>query len=49
MVIEDPDLARERFGGAFAFNGHASFIELLERNFNVVAERRGDTTILRRR
>ena len=49
IVIEDPDLALQKFGGAFAFNGHASFIELLERNFNVISEQHGETTVLRRR
>lgn len=49
IVIEDPDLAIQKFGGAFAFNGYASFVELLERNFNVIAEKRGETTVLRRR
>lgn len=49
IVIEDPALATRTFGGAFACNGYASFIEVLERSFEVAAERRGDTTILRLR
>lgn len=49
IVIEDPTLATQTFGGAFACNGYASFVEVLERSFEVAAERRGDTTILRRR
>jgi transmembrane sensor len=49
IVIEDAELATQRFGGAFACNGYASFIEVLERSFSVVADRRGGSTVLRRR
>jgi len=49
IVIEDPSLATRTFGGAFACHGYASFIEVLERSFEVTAERRGNVTVLRHR
>lgn len=48
LVIEDPALAEQKFGGAFAASGYESLIEVLEQSFGVVAERRADVTILRR-
>lgn len=47
LVIGDPAIARRTFGGAFAANGHESLVRTLEEFFGIVAERRGDQTILR--
>jgi transmembrane sensor len=49
LVIEDPDLGRERFGGSFRADNYRVFVKLLERRFNVVAEPGDDRTVLRRR
>jgi transmembrane sensor len=49
LVIADPALAAEPFGGAFAPNGHEALVELLQQSFGVVAERRASQTILRKR
>jgi transmembrane sensor len=49
LVIEDPDLGRRKFGGTFHPERCDTFIALLEQSFDVVTERRGDTTILRPR
>lgn len=48
LVIDDPLLARQTFGGAFAPNGYESLVEVLEKGFGVLAERRPDETILRK-
>jgi transmembrane sensor len=47
LTIVDPALARQTFGGAFASTGYASFVEVLEQSFRVVAEHREAETILR--
>ena len=47
IVIADSSLASLRFGGSFGFHGIDSFLELLEQNFNVVADRRGNEIVLR--
>lgn len=48
IVIADPGLAAQRFGGAFASHQVEPFIELLEQSFGVVAEQGGEETVLRR-
>lgn len=47
LIIADPALGQRRFGGSFSAQGYEAFVELLVQNFGVVAERRGDTTVLR--
>jgi transmembrane sensor len=49
LVIEDPELGRRKFGGTFHPERHETLVALLEQSFDVVAERRGDTTSLRSR
>lgn len=49
LVIEDADLATQRFGGKFPANDIESFVLLLESNFGVLAERRAGETMLRRK
>jgi transmembrane sensor len=49
LVIEDATLGEEKFGGTFHPERYETLISLLEQSFDVVAERRGDTTYLRRR
>jgi len=48
LVIGDPSLGSELFGGTFAPQRSEAFLEVLEQSFGIVAERRGDRTILRR-
>ena len=48
LDIGDPELRAVRVGGAFATHGYASFVEILEQSFDVVAERHPDRTILRK-
>ena len=48
LVIADPSLADQRFGGAFAARGYDAFVEILEQSFGVKADRRENETILRR-
>jgi transmembrane sensor len=48
LVIADPALAEQRFGGAFSTQGFDAFLEILEQNFGVKAERHAHETILRR-
>lgn len=48
LVIGDSTLGAEPFGGSFASHGYEAFVEVLEQSFAVVAERRGNETILRR-
>lgn len=48
LTIADPSLGAEPFGGTFSSRGYEAFIEVLEQSFGVVAERRGNETILRR-
>lgn len=47
LVIADPRLAAQRFGGKFPADDHAGFVRALEANFGVEAERRADETLLR--
>lgn len=49
IVIEDATLGGQKFGGTFHPERYETLIGLLEQSFDVVAERRGDTTYLRRR
>jgi len=48
LVIDDPVLARQTFGGAFAPGGYSSLVEILQKSFGVRVERRPDETILRK-
>lgn len=47
LVIADPRLAQERFGGSFPANDSEPLVRLLEGNFGVTAERRASETLLR--
>jgi len=47
LLIDDPRLATKRFGGTFPSDDCTGFVELLEREFAVIAERHPDQTILR--
>lgn len=47
LVIADPALAAERFGGNFRADDPAGFVRVLEANFRVVAEYRPEATVLR--
>lgn len=47
LVISDPELAAQRFGGTFRPDDPAGFVRVLEANFRVLAETRGDETRLR--
>lgn len=47
LVIDDPTLAAQTFGGSFAPSGYDSLVDVLK-SFGVVAVRGGDRTILRR-
>jgi len=47
LVIDDPTLASQTFGGSFAPGGYDSLVDALK-SFGVVAVRSGDATILRR-
>lgn len=47
LVVGDPQLRAERFGGSFPTGDTDTVLRMLEENFGVVAERRGDTTVLR--
>ena len=49
LVVEDPELGAQRFGGKFPANDFAGLVRLLELNFGVVSERRENETVLRRR
>ncbi len=49
ITIGDSTLGAEPFGGTFASRGYEAFVEVLEQSFQIVAERRGEETILRRR
>lgn len=48
LVIADPELARQRFGGSFRADNYRVFVQLLEQRFGVTAERDEDKTVLRR-
>ena len=47
IVIDDPALAARRFGGAFSAHHIEPLLELLQQSFGVVAENRGDETVIR--
>jgi transmembrane sensor len=47
LVVADPRLNAQRFGGSFPAGDAETFVRMLETNFNVVAERRGEETWLR--
>lgn len=49
LVVADPELAARRFGGTFQANDPATFVELLEGSYDVVAETHPDRTVLRPR
>lgn len=49
LVIEDPRLAARLFGGTFRADGYDALVGLLENNFDVVAVREADRTLLRAR
>lgn len=49
LVIEDAGLAAELFGGTFRPDHPENLVGMLEQTFGVVAEIRGDETVLRRR
>lgn len=49
LVIADPTLAGQKFGGTFRPGRYETLISLLEQSFDVVADRRGNETVLRRR
>lgn len=48
LVIADPGLAAQSFGGGFSSQGFDAFVEILEQSFDVKAERRETVTILRK-
>lgn len=47
LVIADATLASRRFGGTFPAGDHVSLVQVLEKTFGVVVERRERETILR--
>lgn len=47
LVIADPRLAAQRFGGKFRPDGYEGLIRLLESSFGVTAERKPGETVLR--
>ena len=49
LVVVDAQLETRRFGGSFPAGDHATLVRMLETNFHVAAERRGDETWLRLR
>jgi transmembrane sensor len=49
LVITDPDLAKQKFGGTFRPDGYNTLVHLLEQSFDVVADRHGDIITLHRR
>ncbi len=49
LVIGDDGLGRQEFGGTFRADRYDTLVSLLEQSFDVVAERRGNATYLRRR
>jgi transmembrane sensor len=49
LVLDDPALANQRIGGTFALDEAEAFVRLLERDGEIVAERRGETEIHLRR
>lgn len=49
LELADPALGAQRIGGTFARGEVEAFVRLLERDGEIVAERRGDTVIVLRR
>ena len=49
LVVADPQLEAERFGGSFPAGDYLTFVRILEVNFGVVAETKGGETVLRRK
>jgi transmembrane sensor len=49
LVVADPQLEAQRFGGSFPAGDYATFVRMLELDFDVVAETNGGETVLRRR
>ncbi len=47
LVVNDPRLALRRFGGTFPAADYTSLLGVLERQYGVLAEERGDSTVLR--
>ena len=47
LVVADARLAERRFGGTFPAGDYASLVQLLEKTFGVVVERRDRETLLR--
>jgi len=47
LVVADARLAERRFGGTFPAGDYASLVQLLEKTFGVVVERRERETVLR--
>jgi transmembrane sensor len=47
LVVADPRLDEQRFGGSFPANDYQTFVRMLEADFGVVAERKADETLLR--
>jgi len=47
LVVADARLAERRFGGTFPAGDYASLVQLLEKTFGVVVERRERETLLR--
>jgi transmembrane sensor len=47
LVVADPRLNARRFGGSFPATDYETFVRMLETDFAVVAERRGNETWLR--
>jgi transmembrane sensor len=49
LVVTDPQLAAQRFGGSFPAGDYLTFVRMLEFDFGIVAETKGGETVLRRR
>jgi transmembrane sensor len=49
LVVADEELAARRIGGAFAIDRPLAFVHVLEREGDIVAERRGENEIVLRR
>ena len=47
LVVDDPQLAQQRFSGVFRADGHESFLRLLQEDFGVQVTRRGAEITLR--
>lgn len=49
LVVEDPKLRAERFGGSFPAGDTDTVVRMLVQNFDITAERHGGTIVLRAR